>query len=176
MPVLDISVPAPSFDIVTSAPPVVAKKPSDYLRDEAWVSAFKSTVKGINPVELDGGKIANADDLHSNLRQERWTRASRIMDSSLCSRQPRHKVAGMCLAGHVLPDVKDCNLLERLIQLPIDAGFEKIFERGAYSEELDRLLREPISTTKRPSTNGPTRESRRAMEPLLIFGAATIRT
>ena len=110
--------------------------PSDYLRDDQWVEAWKSSVKGYDVLPVDDDMAARADKLLLALgpyldyhiakrvhpsRQSHWTLA--YARSNLPP-----MAAGMCLSGHVVDDIDCFGSNECMLQRQL-AGFFQFVDR-----------------------------------------------
>ncbi|KAL9178336.1 hypothetical protein ACHAXT_001764 [Thalassiosira profunda] len=124
-PVLDLSVPTPSF-VAVSAEPVARLAAKDYLRNETWVNGLKSTVKGFRPVDMDETKVDNAGWLEGAMSQRLAYHCADRVDSSkqdhwtlrFVHDNLANMAASFTLAGHVVDDVDTCAINERLLVLP----------------------------------------------------------
>ena len=130
LPQMDSCFDTPMFSVVYALP-TTAKTPSEYLKDDLWTNAFKSTVKGVGTVEITAEMMDNADRLAPAL----MSRLNLHIDDRVDSSKQGHftlrftrdnlapMAAAMCLAGHVVGSVERCRLDERLLALPMYANY-----------------------------------------------------
>ena len=133
MPEFKDSFPTPKFTVVYAGPEE-RKLPSDYLRNDAWVAALKSVVKGIDTVPIDDEMMAKADQLALALeprldchiadrvdacRQNHWT-----LQFTRDNIPPM--AAAMCLVGHIVDNLETYGIDERVLHLPLHEMFQII--------------------------------------------------
>ena len=141
MPVLDTTFATPTFEIVY-ARPTASKKASEYLSNDRWIESFSSLVKGVSIGNVSDELRRNADllasameprlDLHIAERVH-VTRRNHVTLTFTRDNLPA-MAAAMCLSGHIVANIANYRLDERLLVLPILAGdFQTI------ADDLQRL-------------------------------------
>ena len=129
-PEFDDGLTMPSFEVPYVCP-ATAKPPSEYLKNQGWIDAFKSTVKGVGTLEVTQDMMANADDLApqlaARLNLHIHKRVALEKQSHFTSKFTRDNIAPMaaalCLVGHTVNNVKRCRLNEGLLALPMHANY-----------------------------------------------------
>ena len=116
----------PNSVVYIHAPPDEAKTASEYLRDRAWVWAFKDTVKGVSIVPINDDLMATANSfaacMHSRL-------ALHVVECVADSRRDHFTVGftrdnidplatRMCLSGHIVKEIDNFRIDERLLDFP----------------------------------------------------------
>ena len=128
-PVLDTRMIVPKAS-VTYACPDEAKKASEYLRDHAWVRAFKRMVKGVSTVPINDDLMGTADSLaacmHSRLALHVVACVAESRRDHFAIGFTRDNIAslaaGMCLSGHIIKDIDNFCINERLLDFPVSGS------------------------------------------------------
>ena len=127
---LDTRMIDPKFS-VTYACPDEAKTASDYLRDRAWVRVFKGTVKGVSTAPINDDLMGTANRLaaciHSQLALHVVERVAESRRDHFTIGFARDNIpslaAGMCLSGHIVKDIDNLRIDERLLDFPnVESG------------------------------------------------------
>ena len=134
---------------------------SEYLKDEDWVAAFRSSVKGLKEVEIDGAMLKQADKLKGILKTRLQNHVAKKVNESKYNHFTLSFVrdnlspmsAAASLAGHVVGvlDAYDY-LAECILKMPADQMLS-IMTQGLKSLEgcylfYDRVKRELIRSGK----------------------------
>ena len=167
-PALRVSVPNQTFDVVYAGlkSSLDRKRPSEYLKDEAWVSTFRSSVKGFTGVMIDGAMLEQADKLLDIFEARMRNHVANKVDTSKYDHFTLSFIrdnlppmsAAVCIAGHAVDDLDAYDLSECILKMPAD-GMLSIMTADLKSLEgcylfYDRVKRELIRSGK-ASGDGP---------------------